>query len=195
MGGVACIRLLRRCQHSPHGAETQVIFSGLALPAVHVPPCHLGYRPLLQAVTGTRDGDIILWDKASAGTGPDAAPALKKRAAKVIRIHSSCISHLSIVDKFLVSGAADGCVRFFDAKLRLAAWFEVGRSGIWLRLCIHGRLPAWLVALIIVYNLYPCTPVLVYMLDNCMHELAGSLIIWLTSHLRRASKQLKPVSP
>ena len=79
-------------------------------------------------MTGTRDGDIILWDKASAGTGPDAAPALNKRAAKVIRIHSSCISHLSTVDKFLVSGAADGCVRFFDAKLRLAAWFEVGRS-------------------------------------------------------------------
>ena len=43
-----------------------------------------------------------------------------------------------------------------------------------------------------IYNFYPCTPVLVYVLDNCMHELAGSLIIWLTSHLRRASKQLKP---
>lgn len=110
--------------------------------------CHLGCCPLLQAVTGTRDGDIILWDKASAGTGPEAAPALNKRAAKVIRIHSSCITHLSIVDKFLVSGAADGCVRFFDAKLRLAAWFEVGQSALgcslaeaqhpWEAGCLHG---------------------------------------------------------
>lgn len=48
-----------------------------------------------------------------------------RKAAKIISIHSSPVFALSTTDDFLVSGAGDGFIRFFDNRLRLAAWFEV----------------------------------------------------------------------
>ena len=48
-----------------------------------------------------------------------------RKAAKIISIHSSPVFALSTTDNFLVSGAGDGFIRFFDNRLRLAAWFEV----------------------------------------------------------------------
>lgn len=76
-------------------------------------------------MTGTSDGDIILWDELSSGSSTGGFSSVSKRAAKIIRIHNSAITSLTVTDKFLVSGGADGYVRFFDGKLRLAAWFEV----------------------------------------------------------------------
>lgn len=55
----------------------------------------------------------------------DAQGKKFRKAAKILSIHSSPVYSLTRVDRFLVSGAADGYVRFFDDRLRLVAWFEV----------------------------------------------------------------------
>ena len=55
----------------------------------------------------------------------DANGKKYRKAAKILGIHSSPVYSLCAVDKYLVSGAADGYIRFFDCKLRLVAWFEV----------------------------------------------------------------------
>ena len=55
----------------------------------------------------------------------DAQGKKFRKAAKILSIHSSPVYSLSRVDRFLVSGAEDGYVRFFDDRLRLVAWFEV----------------------------------------------------------------------
>lgn len=76
----------------------------------------------MQAASGILSGDIILWTPPLATEGSGLG---SRRVAKIIPIHSSPITSLSCVDRFLVSGAADGYVRFFDNRLRLVAWFEV----------------------------------------------------------------------
>ncbi len=76
----------------------------------------------VQAATGAHSGDILLW------TPPqyDANGAVFRKAAKILSIHSSPVHSLSCTGGYFVSGAADGYIRFFDGRLRLAAWFEVG---------------------------------------------------------------------
>lgn len=76
---------------------------------------------MLQAATGAHSGEIILWTPLAL----DAEGKKFRRAAKILSIHSSPVYSLNRVDRFLVSGAGDGYVRFFDDRLRLVAWFEV----------------------------------------------------------------------
>lgn len=93
---------------------------------------------MLQAASGTVSGDIILWTPPATQEGSRLG---SRRVAKIISIHSSPITSLSCVDRFLVSGAADGYVRFFDSRLRLVAWFEVSAAGIGLLLfCAEAQL-------------------------------------------------------
>jgi hypothetical protein len=54
---------------------------------------------------------------------------VERRAIKNVRIHTAAITALTTVGKYLVSGGADGYVRFFDSRLRLAAWFEEMYAG------------------------------------------------------------------
>jgi len=73
------------------------------------------------AASGTVDGDVCLWapvqsDKPSKPTD--------KVALKVVRAHKRAITFLTTVGSYLVTGGADGFVRFFDSQLRIAAWFE-----------------------------------------------------------------------
>ncbi len=75
----------------------------------------------VQAATGSHSGEIILWSPWLV----DAEGKRYRMAAKIIQIHSRPVHALSAVDRFLVSGADDGYIRFFDCKLRLVAWFEV----------------------------------------------------------------------
>ncbi|KXZ56881.1 hypothetical protein GPECTOR_1g795 [Gonium pectorale] len=76
-----------------------------------------------QALTGTADGDLVVWDEqgiaAQVGTS-----ATDRRAIKLMRIHSSPITLLATIGDFIVSGGEDGYVRFFDPLLRIVAWFE-----------------------------------------------------------------------
>lgn len=74
------------------------------------------------AVTGTVDGDLVVWEEGHM-IEPGSRPP-DRRAVKILRIHFASISSLVIVDDYIVSGGADGNVRFYDAKLRLVAWFD-----------------------------------------------------------------------
>ncbi|QDZ20581.1 WD40 repeat domain-containing protein [Chloropicon primus] len=77
------------------------------------------------ALTATSDGDVVVWEDASIihQTAGD------RFASKVLRLHSQPIGVLAWHGSYLVTGAADGFVRFFDDKLRLVAWYEDMNAG------------------------------------------------------------------
>ena len=76
----------------------------------------------LRAVTATEDGDAILWDCVDSGN--EHEPKGERRASKVVRLHSSSVNFLLTAGEYLVSGGADGHIRFFDFDFRIIGWFE-----------------------------------------------------------------------
>jgi len=59
-------------------------------------------------------------------------------------VHQSSINHISFQNGYVVTAGADGNVRFFDAKMRIAAWFEDildGEGGQILAVSFSGSLP------------------------------------------------------
>ena len=74
------------------------------------------------ALTATSDGDVVVWDDSS--IIHQKTDAGNRFASKVLRLHSQTILFLVTHGNYLVTGGADGFVRFFDSKLRLVAWFE-----------------------------------------------------------------------
>jgi len=81
--------------------------------------------PASLACTGTVDGDLVVWAPVSAG-----GDRRLRAAAKLVRVHSAPVTCLATVGPYLVTGGGEGFVRFFDAKLRLTAWFEnIGAGG------------------------------------------------------------------
>lgn len=86
----------------------------------------LALRPADQAtswlaVSATSDGDAMLWELVrSHGPGSE-----ERRASKMVKLHSGPIHFLTVIGPYLVSGGADGHVRFFDFNFRVVAWFEV----------------------------------------------------------------------
>jgi hypothetical protein len=79
----------------------------------------------MQAVTGTETGDVIVWEESAGSADAGDRSRGPRFAAKVISLHTSAIRALVPTRTSLVTGGADGCVRFFDPRLRLTAWFEV----------------------------------------------------------------------
>eukprot|EP00873_Tetraselmis_striata_P037167 jgi/Tetstr1/457431/TSEL_004215.t1 len=81
-----------------------------------------------QAVTGTVDGDIIVWEQQgiSAQIGTRATD---RRAIKMLRIHHAPVRTVTAWGVYVVTGADDGNVRFFDPQMRLMAWFEDMEAG------------------------------------------------------------------
>ena len=81
-----------------------------------------------QALTGTEDGDVVVWDEQgiSAEVGTKARD---RKAVKIMRLHQQSILWLSTIGDFIATGGADGFVRFFDPMLRLVAWFENMAAG------------------------------------------------------------------
>ncbi|KAG1654648.1 hypothetical protein FOA52_010276 [Chlamydomonas sp. UWO 241] len=76
-----------------------------------------------QALTATSDGDLVVWDEQGV-TVQVGTRATDRRAIKLMRIHSSPVTVLTTVGDYIVSGGADGFVRFYDPLLRIVAWFE-----------------------------------------------------------------------
>lgn len=74
-----------------------------------------------RAISATTDGEVVLWDQVVL---PEVSSA-DRRAVKVVRMHhGSAINHIALLDRFIVTGGADGHVRFFDFEFRVVAWFE-----------------------------------------------------------------------
>jgi WD40 repeat protein len=87
---------------------------------------------VLQAVTSTVDGDVIIWEQESMSapvTAQQAQSSGSRRTLKIIRLHGAAIKHLSSIGNFVVTGGADGLVRMFDGGMRLCAWFESMDAG------------------------------------------------------------------
>ena len=93
-----------------------------------------------KAVTATEDGDLIVWEdittsvKGAAGrslaqSGAPAEAVTRKGATKIIRLHEGRITAVQVIDRYIATASTDGCVRFYDKRFRIAAWFEDMHAG------------------------------------------------------------------
>lgn len=98
-----------------------------------------------QALTGTEDGDLVLWDVVvqpndnddeSPDPSASGANAMDRKAVKIVRLAGGselqkkvALTHLTDMDGYLVLGSSDGAVRFYDFDFRLVAWFEDMNAG------------------------------------------------------------------
>ncbi|KAL3674543.1 hypothetical protein V7S43_000491 [Phytophthora oleae] len=91
-----------------------------------------------QALTGTEDGDLVLWDTVQSEDGA-AVPAgsfPERKAVKIVRLAGGAEPQRKVtltvvvdMDGYLVLGSSDGAVRFYDFDFRLVAWFEDMNAG------------------------------------------------------------------
>lgn len=107
-----------------------------------------------QALTGTEDGDLVLWDAVhgdeedelnsstmlrATGSSADSKGSSRfpdRKAVKIVRLTGGselqkrvALSFLSDMDGYLILGSSDGAVRFYDFDFRLVAWFEDMNAG------------------------------------------------------------------
>ncbi|KAJ0392559.1 hypothetical protein P43SY_000538 [Pythium insidiosum] len=88
-----------------------------------------------QALTGTEDGDLVLWDVLRS-TDAETTRFPDRKATKIVRlaggseVHKKvAITYITDMDGYLVLGSSDGAVRFYDFDFRLVAWFEDLNAG------------------------------------------------------------------
>ena len=82
------------------------------------------------AVTATKGGDLLVWDKSLILEG--IGEANEKRLIKIVTLNPSkyskspfvSITMLNTVHNYLVVGNSDGSIRFYDFKFKIVAWFE-----------------------------------------------------------------------
>lgn len=109
-----------------------------------------------QALTGTEDGDLVLWDavhtddedalnsstllRATGNSSSTKQPQQRfpdRKAVKIVRLTGGstdlpkriALTFLADMDGYLVLGSSDGAVRFYDFDFRLVAWFEDMNAG------------------------------------------------------------------
>jgi len=108
------------------------------------------FLPNGQAITGTADGDVILWEQAqsnsvAAGGVPGASmdggdngsiadgtveELAERSAVKMIHLGEGALNVVTTVDdKYICLAGEDGAVRFYDLQFRLEAWFEDLEAG------------------------------------------------------------------
>ena len=78
------------------------------------------------AVTGTVDGDVVLWGKAQSDK---VTKETDRVLLKVVRAHTGGVSCVTGIGPYIVTGGVEGYVRFLDHKLRIVAWFEELNGG------------------------------------------------------------------
>ena len=78
-------------------------------------------------ILSTSEGSIIhiVRDPFAAHQGLEA----EHKPIKVISLHKSAVTTLEIHNNYIVTGGADGFVKFFDFEFRLIAWFEDIKAG------------------------------------------------------------------
>jgi len=75
-----------------------------------------------QAVTGTTEGSIIVWGMSTV-LDAENDPEQRKRL-KVVKLVEASVTVLTTFKSYLVLGASDGAVRFYNPKYTIDAWFE-----------------------------------------------------------------------
>ena len=76
-----------------------------------------------RALTATDDGVVVVWDSVAVD-GEKGGASSDKQASKMVKLHLTSIDFLTYSNGYVITGGADGYVRFYDNKLRLTAWFE-----------------------------------------------------------------------
>eukprot|EP00002_Diphylleia_rotans_P028882 TRINITY_DN5841_c0_g1_i6.p1 TRINITY_DN5841_c0_g1~~TRINITY_DN5841_c0_g1_i6.p1 ORF type:complete len:582 (+),score=99.26 TRINITY_DN5841_c0_g1_i6:82-1827(+) len=76
-----------------------------------------------RAITGTTDGDIVLWEEVRR-EGRSGLKSSDKRAVKIVRLHNCAVNCIAVTKRYIITGGTDGHVRFFDFQFRVVAWFE-----------------------------------------------------------------------
>ncbi|OWZ09885.1 hypothetical protein PHMEG_00017341 [Phytophthora megakarya] len=91
-----------------------------------------------QALTGTEDGDLVLWDAVQSDNDAEtpAGNFPERKAVKIVRLAGGAEPQRKValtvmvdMDGYLVLGSSDGAVRFYDFDFRLVAWFEDMNAG------------------------------------------------------------------
>ncbi|KAG1711729.1 hypothetical protein DVH05_008972 [Phytophthora capsici] len=91
-----------------------------------------------QALTGTEDGDLVLWDAVQSDNDAEvpAGSFPERKAVKIVRLAGGAEPQRKValtvvvdMDGYLVLGSSDGAVRFYDFDFRLVAWFEDLNAG------------------------------------------------------------------
>ena len=77
-----------------------------------------------KAVTGTANGEILVWEVSKIKTGIGQIGEKKLEKIVQLNIDQSAINILLTVDNYLVCGNADGTIRFYDVFFKAEAWFE-----------------------------------------------------------------------
>ncbi len=77
-----------------------------------------------KAVTGTRKGEILVWEVSKIKTGIGQIGEKKLEKVVSLNIDLSAINILLTVDNYLVCGNEDGTIRFYDFFFKAEAWFE-----------------------------------------------------------------------
>ena len=84
-----------------------------------------------KAVTGTEGGDILVWEVSKIKTG--IGQPGERKLEKVVILNNDNFNKvdfisinilLTVGQKYLVCGNADGTIRFYDFNFKAAAWFE-----------------------------------------------------------------------
>lgn len=79
-----------------------------------------------QAVTGTAEGQIIVWESFIIET--DSSPEQRK-PMKLVKLVNCEVKCLITQGNYLVVGSKDGAVRFYDQRFTVEAWFEHIKAG------------------------------------------------------------------
>jgi WD40 repeat protein len=86
--------------------------------------CFIPYTT--KAVTATMSSHVVLWNHPVSDLEAGGRDAIK-----IMKLTSSSGISLidTVADKFVVTGGADGAVRFFDFQFRVVGWFEDIQQG------------------------------------------------------------------
>eukprot|EP00697_Spironema_sp_BW2_P010305 gnl/Spiro4/25468_TR12702_c0_g2_i1.p1 gnl/Spiro4/25468_TR12702_c0_g2~~gnl/Spiro4/25468_TR12702_c0_g2_i1.p1 ORF type:complete len:971 (+),score=302.48 gnl/Spiro4/25468_TR12702_c0_g2_i1:59-2914(+) len=91
-----------------------------------------------EAVSATTSGDVVMWEelpqrsKEKTEETQDAAVPLvtspdppQMRPLKIVKLHHhGAINVITVMDNYIVTGGAEGFVRFFDCECRINHWIE-----------------------------------------------------------------------
>lgn len=77
----------------------------------------------VQALTGTSQGNIVVWEPERPKAKTDAeTPAIRKRALKLVRLQDRAITTLSFTNGYIITGDITGAIKFYDSNLDLFSW-------------------------------------------------------------------------
>ncbi|KAH7436403.1 hypothetical protein KP509_05G018200 [Ceratopteris richardii] len=96
------------------------------------------------AITGMVSGEVIFWQEprspffkeeskslsVSDSDESNKLPSARKMyAIKIVQLHDTPITHISVQNSYVITGGSDGYLRFYDCRLGLIGWLEELQAG------------------------------------------------------------------